>query len=132
MKVLRPDITNRGMETPEAADFPKITLVVAWPVSVPAVSPSPPPPTRSRDHGRGEEGLDARLGERRGGDRVMGSLFEMLAGPEEATGEAAQRPRRSHHVGARGETRVTEGRWALGFLRTLSWMLRFGKWLRQR
>lgn len=44
MKVLRPDITNRGMETPEAADFPKITLVVAWPVSVPAVSPSPPPP----------------------------------------------------------------------------------------
>lgn len=88
--------------------------------------------TRNRDQGRGEEGLDARLGERRGGDRVMGSLFEMLAGPEEATGEAAQRPRWSHHVGARGETRVTEGRWALGFLRTLSWMLRFGKWLRQR
>lgn len=90
------------------------------------------PSTRSQDHERGEEGLDSRLGEMRGGDRVTASLLEVLAGPEEATGEAAQRSRRSHHVGARGEARVAEGHWALGFLRTLSWMLHFGKWLCQQ
>ena len=54
-----------------------------------------------------------------------------LVGLEETIAEAAQRPLGGHHVGTRGRIQTTKGHWAPAFLRTLSCLPNFGKWLCQ-